>query len=47
MSFNLIIFCIIISSCAVWFTVGYRYGRYVERRKKYFSNEKRTVFRKN
>lgn len=30
----------------IWFYVGYKYGRAVEKTKK-FPNEKRTIFRKN
>ena len=47
MKIDLGLFLIIVLTSTVWFIVGYMYGKFVERTRRFRGNEKRTIFRKN
>lgn len=44
---DLSLFLILTLTSVVWFTVGFMYGKFTERSKRFKGNEKRTIFRKN
>lgn len=47
MNINWSLFLIILLISTGWFIVGYMYGKFTEKTKRFKGNEKCTIFRKN
>lgn len=44
---DLKLFLVITLTSVAWFIVGFNYGKFIERSKRFRKDEKRTIFRKN